>query len=311
MTRAPLAKQFVMLAAVACLAWAGVVSVLAPSAHADPLDDLRGTVTSDRLKYGPACPPLKYNQTLQDIGFAQGQFIPDPPARLNGLIASYNGEVRSFIGTGNRQSQSTTDAYKKGAGSLIGNCDWTEYGVSFIRYEPTETDWVGIIMGKPRTGGGQSGGPGPSGPPAGQNNPAPVQCGPDDQTPTVPAGQQCKAKPKPPVSCPPGGPKTEVPFGQTCPAPTNQVTVTFDRGFLTWTVNVKNNAGIGGSCTYRATDNGGGLGASNDFDIDANGTASFDVPAPVVTRKYKVVTSCTGTYDGKQVEFGHNEQTVP
>lgn len=138
-----------------------------------------------------------------------------------------------------------------------------------------------------------------------------VICGPDDEKPTVPAGQQCKAKEKPPVDCPPGGLQKQVPAGQACPPPTNAVTVSFDRGVFSWTVNVKNNAGIGGDCTYRATDTGGGLGASEDFAIEPNGTASFDVPAPVLTRKYTVVTSCNGTYDGKPVEFGHNEQTVP
>jgi hypothetical protein len=75
-------------------------------------------------------------------------------------------------------------------------------------------------------------------------------------------------------------------------------------------VTVTNSAGIGGSCTYVATDTGGGFGHRENFDIAPNGTANFSVPAPVISRTYNVVTSCTGTYDGQQVEFGRDEQDV-
>ena len=98
--------------------------------------------------------------------------------------------------------------------------------------------------------------------------------------------------------------------GETCPPPTNAIRVTFDRGVGLWTVNVKNEAGIGGRCTYRATSTTGLTGASRDFDIAPNGTASFSVPAPLPLTTYQVVTSCTGEYDGKQVEFGRDVQTV-
>jgi hypothetical protein len=170
----------------------------APVARADVLDDLRGTVTADRLKYGPACPPLKYNNLLQDIGFAQGQFIPES-AKSNALIASYSGEVRSVIGVGDPMAAARTDAYKKGAGNLIGNCEWTGYGVSFIRYEPTETDWVGIVFGKPSVITPPSGPGAPGGSPG--QEPAPPQM----------------------TKCPPGGLEPEVPAGEKCPAPTNAV----------------------------------------------------------------------------------------
>jgi hypothetical protein len=273
------------------------LSVAAPVAHADVLDDIRGTVTRDRLSVAPQCPPLKYNQLLQDIGFAQGQFIPEPQEKINAMIASYKGEVRSFIGVGDPMAAARTDAYKKGAGNLLGQCDWTEFGVSFVRYEPTETDWVGIIFGKPSVTTP------PSGPGA-----------PQGQGQQGPAAPQAPAVPPPPQTrqCPPGGLKPEVPVNEKCPAPTNAVAVTFQRGFAQWTVNVKNNAGIGGSCTYNATDNNGLLPAVNrNFDIAPNGNASFQVPAPPPLSSWNVVTVCTGTYDGQQVEFGRNQQTVP
>jgi hypothetical protein len=268
----------------------------APVAHADVLADLRGTVNAERGK--STCPPLKYNQILQDIGFAMGQFIPEPQASIDQKKAQYGGDVRPFIGVGDPMAAARTDAYKKGAGGAIHDCYFTEFGVSFVRYEPTETDWVGLVFGRPATvsvpsGPGAPGGAGP-GAPGGAGPAAPAE---------VP-------QPPPPVKCPPGGPKTEVPAGEKCPAPTNAVAVTFQRGFGQWTVNVKNNAGIGGSCTYNATANTGAPGASRNFDIGANGSASFQVPAPLPFTTYNVVTVCTGTYDGQQVEFGRDVQDV-
>jgi hypothetical protein len=174
--------------------------VVAPVAHADSLQD------------------------LQDIAFAEADYIPAPPATVDGLKGSYNGDTRVFRGDGDPMDDALTKAYQAGAGGLIGNCDWTEYGVSFRRnenYDPE--DIVGIVMGKP--------------------NSAPKQQTPADfESPTVPVGQECK--PKPPVPCPPGGPKTEVPAGEKCPAPVNAIKVSFDRRLGTWGVNVTNSAGI-------------------------------------------------------------------
>jgi hypothetical protein len=279
------------------------LGMVVPVADADTNADTRGTVTRDRANSG--CPELRYNDTLGAISFGEGQFIPEPPEKIAGLKAAYGGEVRVFIGTGNRVAQSLTDAYKKGAGPTIADCSFTDYGVSYTRMEATETAYVGVVLGK-KAAPQQQGGSSPAGPVAEAPKPD-VQCGPNDEAPTVPAGQQCKSKPA--VACPPGGAQAEVPAGQKCPPPANAVRVTFNRGFGSWTVNVKNNAGIGGSCTYVATSQSGLPGRDEAFEIAPNGTHSFNVLAPV--GKYDVVTSCTGTYDGQQVEFGRDVQTVP
>ena len=283
--------------------------IVVPVAHADPIADIRGTVARDRANAG--CPDLKYNQTLQDIAFGIAQPIPLPEGQINGMKAAYGGDVVYFKGTGDPMAATLTKAYANGGGGAIGDCSMTDFGVAFIRNEAYDVDdygpdFVGLVFGRKAVTTPPSG-PGAPGNQAPAEQP-PVQCGPNDEQPTVPAGQQCK--PKPPVQCPPGGPQKEVPAGQTCPAPTNAVRVTFDRGFGFWTVNVKNNAGIGGSCTYRATSASGLTGASQDFDITPNGSASFSVPAPAPFTTYNVVTSCTGTYDGKQVEFGRDVQNV-
>lgn len=280
--------------------------MVAPTAQADSLADIRGTVARDRANAG--CPDLKYNQTLQDIAFAQADYIPAPPATIDGLKASYKGAVTTVVvGDGDPMAAALTAAYERGGGAAIGNCSNTEFGVSFRRnenYDPE--DLVGLVFGTPSqsaTSPAEGQGQGP----AKEEPKPPVKCGPNDVETEVPAGQQCT--PKPPVECPPGGPQQTVPAGQKCPPPANAVRVTFDRGFGSWTVNVKNNAGIGGSCTYTATSQSGLPGRDEAFDIAPNGTHSFSVIAPV--GKYDVVTSCTGTYDGAQVEFGHDAQTVP
>jgi hypothetical protein len=92
-------------------------------------------------------------------------------------------------------------------------------------------------------------------------------------------------------------------------APTNAVHLTFDRDLVTWTANVTNSADLAGKCTYKAT-NPLLPGVNKSFNIDPNGTASFPVLAPPALSTYHVVVSCHGTFDGKDVEFGHEEQDV-
>lgn len=277
-------RGFYGIAAASCLLLSSFLPT--PVAHADDVSDITAWVNRDRLKTAPACPPLKTNGLLNDIALAQAQLIPEPRPKIDAMIASYKGDIRTFIGVGDPLAAARTDAYDNGARNLLGNCEYTEIGASFYRFESEETDWVGIVFGKPLPGGSVSSPPAEN-PPGG--NPPP------------PPGA---------TKCPAGGPKAEVPAGEKCPPPANAVSVSFSRGFGVWTVNVRNSAGIGGSCVYTATSTSGLTGANKNFNIGANGNASFQVPAPLPFTTYHVVTSCTGTYDGQQVEFGHDEQDV-
>jgi hypothetical protein len=92
-------------------------------------------------------------------------------------------------------------------------------------------------------------------------------------------------------------------------APTNAIILAFDRDAITWTANVTSSADLPGNCTYKAS-NPVLPGVNKSFTIDPNGTASFPVLAPPAFSTYHVVVSCHGTFDGKDVEFGHVEQDV-
>lgn len=251
-------------------------SLVSPIANADdPLAPIRAAVYGDRSRTG--CPQLAYSQVLEELA----QSAVRPGDRRGGDLSGYRGKAKLTMGWGDPQAAAINDTYKAGAGDLIGTCDYTEFGVGFHRDEDSEYDSVSIVFGVPAQ----------APPPA----PAPVP---------VPASAS--------VQCPAGSPTATVPAGQTCApvaAPTDKVSVTFVRGRIAWTVNVTNAANIAGRCTFTPNGPGGGL-SNRSFDIAANGSSSFEVPPPLRFATYRVVTSCHGTFNGIDVEFGHDEQNV-
>lgn len=250
-----------------------------PVAHADdPLAPIKAAVNGDRYRTG--CSALTYNSALENAAqFYVRSDVFTPRTTENG----YNGETRVFMGLGDPQAAAISGAYDGGAGGLISNCDYTDFGVGFLRVEDRYlADAVAIVFGKPAT---------VAPPPVA----APV---PDPVLTPVPATRKC----------PTGSPTPTVGAFETCAPPTNQVSVSFVKG-LTWTVNVANTSNIAGTCTFTSNGLGGGL-SNRTFDLGANGSASFQVAPPLPFATYNVVTSCRGTFDGKDVEFGHNEQKV-
>jgi hypothetical protein len=248
-----------------------------PIANADdPLAPIRGTVNGDRSR--TACPAFTYSPVLEDLA----QTAVRPGDTRGGDLSRYNGKAKLSTGWGDPQAAAINDAYKNGAGPLISDCSYTEFGVGFHRNESSEYDSVSIVFGTPDKA---------AAPPAA----APA---PDPTLVPTPASRQCPA----------GSPTPTVGAFETCAPPTNQVSVSVVRG-PQWTVNVTNAANIAGKCTFTANGLGGGL-SNRSFELAPNGSASFPIGTPLPFVTYHVVTSCHGTFDGKDVEFGHNEQNV-
>jgi hypothetical protein len=236
-----------------------------PVAHADPLDAIINTVNKDR----PArCPALKYDRGVLE-GAAQTYARSENP--VDGQPAGYNGRTLAFLGSGDPQAAATTSAYSRGAGGVITNCDFTDFGVGFVRHEDREVDVVTIVLGAPNK---------PADPPV-------VDKKPDPDPVVVPVSP----KPVPPD------------------APTDAIRLAFDRGLTSWTVNITNTSALAGTCTYVAT-NPVLPGVNKTFSIGPNGSTSFTVLPPPPLSTYHVTVSCKGDFNGKNVEFGHVEQDV-
>ena len=109
-----------------------------------------------------------------------------------------------------------------------------------------------------------------------------------------------KADPPPPVQVPPPA------------APTDAIKVVFARQGLSESVTITNTSDLIGKCTYVASPVNNPLlpTINRSFDIGAKGSAQLTVPAPPPFTTYHVVVSCRGTFNGKNVEFGHVEQDV-
>ncbi|WP_157516897.1 hypothetical protein [Mycobacterium sp. MS1601] len=238
-----------------------------PTAQADdPLAPIKARVTENRAR--TVCGPLTYNSALE--GAAQS--LVRAANAQSFQVTGYDGTTVKSWGYGDPQAEAINRAFDNGAWQNVNNCNFTEFGVGFIRDEEFEEDTVGIVFGAPKT--------------------ATLPPGPDPNTnPTltpIPA-----AEPLTP-------PKV---------APTNAVQVSFGRGGLQWTVNVTSTADIPGTCSYAAS-NPMLPGVNRNFTIAPNGRAGFAVVAPPPLSVYHVVVACSGPFDGKTVEFGRVEQDV-
>jgi hypothetical protein len=88
-------------------------------------------------------------------------------------------------------------------------------------------------------------------------------------------------------------------------APHDAVTVSFGNfsPFSGLPVTVTNSAAIAGTCTYDSTPGN----SHHDFNLAPNGKTTFNITGIPTGTTYHVVVSCTGTFNGQTVEFGHVE----
>jgi hypothetical protein len=89
------------------------------------------------------------------------------------------------------------------------------------------------------------------------------------------------------------------------PAPHDAVTVSFGNfsPFSGLPVTVTNSAAIAGTCTYDSSPGN----YHHDFSLTPNGKTTFNITGIPTGTTYHVVVSCTGTFNGQTVEFGHVE----
>jgi hypothetical protein len=148
--------------------------------------------------------------------------------------------------------------------------------------------------------------------------PADVQCPAGSTTPTVPAGQQCTAAPKPDVQCPPGSPTPTVPAGQTCapiPDVTNAIQASFGApGATSLDFNVTNTSNIEATCNYTATANSLNplvpKKTTRQFNVPANGNHTETFSGTVTFTTYNAVLSCKDASGKQKAELGHVETSV-
>jgi len=118
-------------------------------------------------------------------------------------------------------------------------------------------------------------------------------------------------------SPPPLDPKgpAEAPAAQAPPPaekpPTDMVRMLITPALPNINVHVSSTATIPGHCTYHAEEvKGLGQPIDEPFDIEKMGSKDLTFLAPVIGQRWKVVLSCHGDFNGQDVEFGHQEQTV-
>ena len=255
------------------------MTLAAPMAHATPLDDIAATVRGDR----PAtCPPLVYNNALQ--GIAQDYARNEDPSFVP-TTGGYDGTKVGFLGSGDPQAAALTSAYQRGAGGFLSKCDFTDFGVGFIRHEDREVDVVTIVFGKPPAAA-----PKVDTPPVAQTTPC-------EGSAPVPVGTPCPVK--------------EVPL----PSP-DSITMSVANAGSKINVTFTNSSDVAGSCDYVATptsfDPLGVLPTINKtVQVPAKGTGALNgekAPPPLTT--YHLEATFTGTVNGQSVPLGNPKTDI-
>jgi hypothetical protein len=248
----------------------------------DPLAPIIADVKEVRSQ--TRCPQLVYNPVLEDAAQKYARSENQGDARPN----NYPFRTDAYLGSGDPQLAAIGSAYNRGAHTSIIDCSFTEFGVGFIRHDDREVDVVTIVFGQPSVSDGSAGAVAP---------------------PVV-------TPPVPPVQCPTGSPTPTVPAGQICAPPsTDSVTMAVSgAGPGRINVTLTNGAAIDASCAYTATpkNNLGGIlkPINKTVAVKAKDTATLNEPSPFLGSTYHLSVSCTGTFNGNNVDLGHPEKDV-
>ena len=93
--------------------------------------------------------------------------------------------------------------------------------------------------------------------------------------------------------------------------PTDMVRMLITPALPNVKVHVSSTATIPGHCTYHAEEVNGLIPPVDEaFDIAKMGSKDLTFLAPGIGQRWQVVLSCRGDFNGQDVEFGHQEQSV-
>lgn len=291
MIRVRIPKRLATAVAIACLAWAGAIMTVAPSANADVLSNgLSVTCTQDSDVHATCivggCPRVNGDHVVDAVH-----------AKINGGdqqendFKCINGQTARYGIDNNRQPVNIgVQACRKNFGPVSDDC------TPYANYTFTP----------------------PPAPAQGPAAPATTNCPPGSTTPTVPAGQQCTAAPKPDITCPAGSPTPTVPAGQTCapiPDVTNAIQASFgDPGLTSVDFNVTNTSNLAATCTYTATANSLNplvpKKTTRQFNVPANGTHTETFNGAPTATTYNVTLSCHDASGKQKAELGHVQTSL-
>jgi hypothetical protein len=257
------------------------LTLAAPMAHADPVvDDISNIIKNDRTKYAPGCPsPMTYNSLLENI--AQRENIARKPADTS----NYKGQVAQFIGNGDRRAAALTNAYEKGAGATLSNCDFTEFGASFLADNGAVGAQVALAFGKPAAA--------PKPPDKKASDPVPEKKAPDP----VPE----KKAPDPVPQATPVTNAITLSFGAVNPGsivPPSPASIT---------ATVRNSSDLPGHCTYDAT---GLADTHRDFDVAAHGSKDLTFTGIRTGTSYHAKVSCSDASNKQTQPIGTADSDV-
>jgi hypothetical protein len=118
-----------------------VPTAITPTAHADQAQS-RDHVNS--VRNTTSCRGMTPRGDLDNIA-QQYATTEKPPT-----AGSYPGTIVGFLGSGDPFAQADDSAVSK-AQSTLSNCDYTDFGVGFIRHDDRSVDVVTIVLGLPTT----------------------------------------------------------------------------------------------------------------------------------------------------------------
>ena len=139
-----------------CCVLAGVATM--PTAHATPIDNLRGAVNDARAR--TSCAPMNYSVQLE--GFAQHFVRGGNPGQDTG----YAGEITRMIRTDDPTDKAIDEMLADGSFN-IANCAYKDFGVGMVRNGDVSV--VGVELGIPAAPAA----PAPPPAPTPAHNPAP------------------------------------------------------------------------------------------------------------------------------------------